>query len=467
MPSFNGKFYRTPQVAIKTDTTGLTSFGLAPGGIVAMLGTSLGGAPNTVVRFTDPSAAKNYFRGGDLPDSAALAWQHGAQVIFMTRVGNALQASKTLTTVASAAIGSMVSKDYGTYVNDIQYKVENGTTSGKKVTVKFYDSLTNRTTYETADNVATINDVATYFNTTLPSQLITITVTSSAGILGNVGYTNLTGGSNGTSTTVDWSTALDLYKNEFVNILHPAGSTDELVHALFKTHVETYSQQKRERTAVVGAPISAAIGDINTSGSLIARAYNLNSERMVLVAPGTDEQSAAFTASKIIGLVAQNDVATPVTYKTISANSIATRYTESEKEQLVQAGVMVVEEVPQGRRIVRGITTVQDPSAFTEDPMKEYSIVRIKDYITDNVRTILETTYIGKKGISGVESQMQSSIASVLGKLKEAQVINGYQNIVVQKDQTDPKVFNVSYQIAPVSPINWIFVTQYLVNTLA
>jgi hypothetical protein len=465
MPVFNGKFYRVPSVAIKTDVTSLTSFGLAPGGIVAMIGTASGGQPNLVTRFTDPSSASAYFREGDLVDASTLAWQAGAQVIYMTRIGDALQAVNTITNSSSAVIATITAKDYGLYTNDIQYKIETGTNSGSKFTVKLYDTLTNRTTIESIDDAANISAIATYINAN--SQLITMTVSASAGIPVNVGYTNLINGIDGTPSTIDWSNGLDLYKNEFVNIMHPAGSTDEIVHNLFKTHVEAYSQQKRERTAIVGTPAITPIGNISTSGSLIARAYNLNSERMVLVAPGTDEQSGAFTAAKIVGLAAQNEVSEPLTYKTISASSISTKYTESEKDQLIQAGVLVVEEVPQGRRIVRGITTVQDPSEFTEDPMKEYSIVRIKDYITDNVRTILETTYIGKKGITGVESQMQSTIASVLGKLKEAQVIKAYQNITVVQDSTDAKVFNVTYQVAPVSPINWIFVTQYFVNSLA
>jgi hypothetical protein len=467
MPSFNGRFYRIPTVAISTNTTQLTSFGLAPGGVVAMLGSATGGIPNTVQRFTDPESAQTAFRGGDLVTAAQLAWQHGAQVIYMTRIGSALQSSATITGAASSDIATITSKDYGSYTIGIQYKVEAGTVSGNKFTVKLYDSLTNRTTIESIDNAANIGEVATYFNTTLPSTLVTITTTSSASSASLVGYTSLTGGSDGSPVTADWSTGLALYNTQFVNIMHPAGSSDETVHALFKTHVETYSNQKRERTAIVGSPANPVIGDINTAGSLVARAYNLNSERVVLVAPGTDEQSGAFTAAKVVGIVAQNDVATPVTYKTISATSIDTKYSESEKETLIQAGVLVVEEVPQGRRIVRGITTVQDPSQSVEDPFKEYSIVRIKDYITDNVRTILETTYIGKKGISGVTSQMQSTVASVLGKLKEAQIIVGYQNIVVNQDVNNPQVFTITYQVAPVSPVNFIFVTQYLVNALS
>ena len=87
MPTFDGKFYRVPQVAVKTDVSGLTSVALAPGGVVAMLGSATGGESNQVTRFTDPLDAKSTFRSGDLLDAAEAAWQHGAQVIYLTRVG--------------------------------------------------------------------------------------------------------------------------------------------------------------------------------------------------------------------------------------------------------------------------------------------------------------------------------------------------------------------------------------------
>jgi len=472
-PTFNGKFFRTPAVSVKTNVSSFVNFGLAPGGIVAILGTSTGGVPNTVQRFTDPTTAAAYFKSGNLITAANNAWEHGAQTIYMTRIGNALQATNTITNESCATIATISSQDYGSYTNDIQYKVETGTSSTSaaptvKFTVSYYDSSTNRTTIESLDDAETIGEIETYFNDTLPSTLITITSTSSGDIPDvTSGYVSLVNGSDGDPITIsDWSTALNLYTTEFVNILHPAMSTDSTVHALFKTHVETYSNQKMERTAVVGGNANDPIGDTNTEDSLVYRAYNLNSERMVLVAPGTDGQSAAYTASKIVGLIAGYDVATPITYKTISATSIATKYTQSEKDTLVKYGILTIEEVPQGRRVVRGITTVQDVSEYVEDSFKEYSIQRIKDYLTDNIRTILESTYIGKKGITGVISQMQTTVTSVLSKLKEAEIIKAYQNVTVEQDVNDAKVYNISYDVAPVSPINWIFITQNFVSNI-
>jgi len=464
-PTFNGKFFRVPQVSIKTDISGLTSTALAPGGIVAMLGSAEGGEPNQVTRFTDPISAANVFRGGDLLDAATAAWQHGAQIIYLTRIGDATQSTLTINDASSAAVVTFTSKDYGAYTNDIRAKVEAATTSGSKITIQFYDSLTNRTTLEVGDNLANGTAISAYFNAN--SNLVDTVTASASGIPANITYTNFASGSDGTPLiTSDWTTGLNLYATEFVNILHPAGSTDATVHALFQTHVETYSSQKAERTAIVGAAIGDPVGAIGTTNSYVDRAYNMNSERMVFVVPGTDGKSAAYTAAKIVGKAAGVDVATPLTYQTITASAIEKKFSESEKDTLVQYGVLAIEEVPAGRRIVRGITTVQDPSITDEDPFKEYSVLRIRDYVNSNLRSILETTYIGKKGVFGVESQMQSTTSSVLGKLKEAEIIQGYRNITVTKDPNNPKVFYISFQVAPISPIDWIFVTTEFVNTI-
>ena len=471
MPTFDGKFYRVPQVAVKTDVSGLTSVALAPGGVVAMLGSATGGESNQVTRFTDPLDAKSTFRSGDLLDAAEAAWQHGAQVIYLTRVGTAEQGVLTLQNAASADVLSVTSNDFGEYVNDIKVKIEDGSVSGKKVTIQFFDDATNRTTLETGDNLATVQDITDYFNGDVSgvdaSTLITMTATVSGATPSNIGFSFLTGGVDGDPLVLaDWSTGLDLYATEFVNIMHPAGATDATVHALFQTHVETYSNQKLERTAIVGADEDDPVGDTSTADSLVWRAHSMNSDRMVLVAPGTDEKSGAFTAAKIVGRVAGVDVATPLTYQTISSTAISTKYSASDKDTLVKYGVLTIEEVPQGRRIVRGITTVQDVSEAVEDSFKEYSILRIKDYINSNIRSILESTYIGKKGVFGVESQIQATAASILGRLKESEIIVGYRNIRVIKDVNNPKVFFVNYQVAPINPINWIFVTTELVNVL-
>jgi hypothetical protein len=101
-----------------------------------------------------------------------------------------------------------------------------------------------------------------------------------------------------------------------------------------------------------------------------------------------------------------------------------------------------------------------------ESPYKEITTVRIADYVNAVVRTNLEGIYIGKKGIAGIEASIASDTTSLLLKLKEAQIILGFQNVVVTRDTSDPKIVYVSYAVAPIQPINFIFITTKLVNIL-
>lgn len=470
-PVFAGKSYVVPQAAVNVDTTGLISIGLAPGGIVGMLGSSAGGVPNTLIRFSDASSVENYYRSGDLVDAAQLAFQHGAQVMYMCRIGTPLQSQLILKNDANQNLITLTSKDYGVWTNAINVKVEDGTTAlSKKITIQYTNPDTGTITL----------DVNAPYNNLLTSQSIVdtinaqsgyVTATLSTGVSGlpaNISYTPMVSGSDGPDlVSNDWSTGLETMKYDLINIIHPAGSDSAIVHALVQSHVDTYSNQKKERTAIVGHAIGDPVGAIGTANSVIDRAYNMNDSRMVLVTPGTDGLSAAFTAAKIVGLAAGVDVATPLTFKTISATAIEKRYTQSEIEQLITAGVLVIEEVTQGRRVVRNVTTKRDLGITTEDPFKEYSVQRIRDYVVVNLRDVLENNYIGKKGVRGVEGKIEATTSSILSKMKEDEIIYDYQNIVASIDPLNPTVINVKLELRPIQPINWIFINLSLVNTLS
>jgi hypothetical protein len=79
------------------------------------------------------------------------------------------------------------------------------------------------------------------------------------------------------------------------------------------------------------------------------------------------------------------------------------------------------------------------------------------------MRTNLETAFVGKKGVSGVEASIQASATSILVRLREAQIIEGFRNVLVKRDESNRQIVYVDYEVAPISPINWIFITTKLV----
>lgn len=150
--NFNGKHLIHPGAWSRINATALNDTGPDSRRIV-FLGTSEGGTPNQLMWFSNLSDAQDVLRSGDLLTAGQLAWNpspdgEGAGTIGFIRV-------QTGATQASLTQGNMVitAKDYGAWTNQIQVKLENGTTAGsKKITVyQWKDNVT-----EVFDNLGTI-----------------------------------------------------------------------------------------------------------------------------------------------------------------------------------------------------------------------------------------------------------------------------------------------------------------------
>jgi len=465
MVTFQGRSYKQPGSYSYTDPTALVGVGLGTGGVVAIIGTATGGRPGQVTLFSDPVSAKNAYRGGNLINAANYAWAAGANLIYLTRPGNPLQASLLLNATGPAACITATSIDYGSWCNSIQTKVENATSgpTNCKITVQYYNTSTGQTTTEVADEMATGTAIIAYWAANYPQGLVAFTGgVAVANRPLNIVFTPLASGTDDlTPLAAAWQTAIDFYNKYEVNLMHPAGCEDAVTQAYLLAHCITNSNNRKERICIVGGPAS------ETATQSTTRAVNLNSSRAVFVAPGTDSESGTMTAARITGMLAGVDVATALTHQTIQASTVAVKYTDTEKDSLITLGVCAIEEVPQGKRVLRSITTAQDLSTTQENPFKEISIQRIADYVNYNMRTNLETAFVGKKGVTGIEASINASTTSILVRLREAEIIQGFRNVNVKRDTSNPQIVYVSYEVAPISPINFILITTRLVPIIA
>lgn len=177
---FGGRLLISPTVASVVDDTGLANKNLTVGNIVALIGQSDGGKPNTALRFGSPSDAEDVLRSGELLDAVKKAFDPSSQtggpsVVVAVRVNPATQASLTLKDGSSNDVITLQSTDFGLYTNQIKVKVEAASTRGKKLTSQIGND------YFTADNVyrdafsvqytgAAATSVMTISNSTLTLQ---------------------------------------------------------------------------------------------------------------------------------------------------------------------------------------------------------------------------------------------------------------------------------------------------------
>ena len=138
---FNGRLWVSPATMSRVDDTAMANRNLRVGNILAVLGTSEGGAPNTALRFGSPDEAIATLRSGALLDAILAAFSPSAETdgpstIIGIRVNPAVQASLNLVDAGAATVIALKSTDYGLWTNQVKVKIETGTNTGKKITTQ-------------------------------------------------------------------------------------------------------------------------------------------------------------------------------------------------------------------------------------------------------------------------------------------------------------------------------------------
>lgn len=114
--------------------------GLASANNAVIMGDSRGGEPNKLLWFSSPSEAEAVLRSGPLLEAIRLAFAPGGgyvpQQIAAMRVNPGAQATYELLSGAEVQI-TVKAWDWGLHGNQLKIKLENGTTTGKKLSMKF------------------------------------------------------------------------------------------------------------------------------------------------------------------------------------------------------------------------------------------------------------------------------------------------------------------------------------------
>lgn len=150
---FNGRRVVSPASLSAVNDSAMHNKNLTLGNIIALIGMSDGGKPNTALKFNTPTEAAATLVSGELLTAVQKAFDASAQTgsptsVVAVRVNPALQSVGTLFDGSAAAVINLTSTDYGLRTNNIKYKVEAASVSGKKLTVMMGND------YFSADNVA-------------------------------------------------------------------------------------------------------------------------------------------------------------------------------------------------------------------------------------------------------------------------------------------------------------------------
>jgi hypothetical protein len=279
----------------------------------------------------------------------------------------------------------------------------------------------------------------------------------------------LTGGSEGTATTSDWQSAYNWLKQIFVNSIVPL-TGDPAIHAIQDAHIAYMcGVGRKERDGFVGL-LNTALDDLPTKTELKSQIVDLNSRHERAFAQSIEFYNTAgereeflpyFTACIAAGMQAGSSVGTPLTFKYVNVlkfQQSSTWNPVDDAEELIQSGLCFLENVSGvGRRWVRNITTHLSSNnlAYIEGSVNE-----AVNYAVYNFRTELEFA-VGKKGFSGTLNAVNSVSRGILELLIRNGIIVAYRSL---NSELITDVLEVSVELAPVLPINFVKTTIHLIT---
>lgn len=451
--TFGGATIRRPGAYAIVDTTNMVPVTLGAMRGLAFVGELDEGAtlePGRVYAFTDPSEARKALKQGDTLDAMNVAWQHGADLIYVSGVNKSTAASITLKDGTTTDLMKLTSKIYGTDGNAITVTV---TATDLTIALGAASEVYKLETKSMAELSAEINGA---------SKLV-ISGVIAAGTLGVLSTTNLSGGGAGPDVTdTDWQDAIDLLETEFLDGVIPV-STEAAIQAKVDAHVQAMSSVKnrRRRRGFYGHAVGASVDDILASAMAISDERALLASPCPLIADSTGNKVAKpsyFTAAAAAGIWAGQDPQEPITYKLVKFSGLEVQYKANEIETLLGGHVCVVEVVRNvGYRIVQGCTT--DSSA--DLTKNELSVSTLKDMMSGNLETYFENKYVGKAGVAGIEVTIYNDLVSMLELFIKNNWISGYvaDSVQVRKSGT---AFYLEWEGTPTLPINNFLITTNL-----
>jgi len=240
-------------------------------------------------------------------------------------------------------------------------------------------------------------------------------------------------------------------------------STDQAVQKQMRDSVIEASDQRRERLCVAAGARDESVTD------LIARARELNHERVVLVAPGAVDQkgesiSGLPLAAAIAGAIAgESDPALPLGGAELSGLSgLSLRLEDNDIDLLVLGGVTPVESLGGTVSVVRGVTTRTSSGGAEDAAWRDLSAIRVVDDVISGLRGALRAKFRRAKNTEQSRGAIRAQVVLELENKLAREIITGYDGVAVTADSEDPTRCLVDFSFAVAHGLNQIWLTAHI-----
>lgn len=285
----------------------------------------------------------------------------------------------------------------------------------------------------------------------------------------NIDWTYLAGGSDGVVTNTEWSAAFTTLQTIDVQHVCPL-SSDVSIHAMADAHVGYMSNiARKERRAYVGG------AEEQTQAEVIAAAKALNSDRTAQCYPGFYDydddgklilypsyQTAALIAAGFSGV----NPGTALTNKSLKVRGLESKLRNpTDTDTLITAGVLCIEDTPQGYKVVKSITTWLINDNYNR---VEISTGIASDFVSRNLREAVDGVR-GKKGSPRSLTEAVSRADTAMRELARPEPMG--PGVIVGDEENPPfkglkvtlegDVLRCEVQANLVVPINYIPIVIY------
>lgn len=236
------------------------------------------------------------------------------------------------------------------------------------------------------------------------------------------------------------------------------GSTELTVQQAMRDMVEECSAARKERIAVAGC----AAGE--TVDKLVERAAGLNSERVVLVAPGTVDADGTACAAAVAGVIAgSTDPALPLGGAELSGlTGLSTIYEDNDIDLLVRGGVTPLEMLSGTGYVVRGVTTRTKTGEVPDTTWRELSTILVVDEVIPGIRNALRARFSRMKNTEQTRGAIRSQVVLELENRVSREIIDSYGDVVVSPFENDPTVCLVEFDFSVTHGLNQIWLSAHI-----
>lgn len=235
------------------------------------------------------------------------------------------------------------------------------------------------------------------------------------------------------------------------------------VQQALRDSVAAASRLQRERIAVVAG------GASETVDALVERAKGLNSERVVLTAPGCldaqgGELSGIQLAAAVAGAIAgESDPAIPLGGAQLQGlYGLDRRYEDNELDVLIRGGVTAVESRGGVVSVVRGVTTRTTTNGAADSTWRDLTSILVVDDVIPAIRNALKARFRRAKNTAQSRGAIRSQVVLELENKLAREIITGYEQVKVSQDSEEPTRCLVDFSFTVTHGINQIWLSAHI-----